>query len=71
MPDVLQWIASWNPVTVIVAAVRELFGNPGSPVTKHIWPLDHPVEAAFLYCLLLLAIAVPMSLRRYRARTSD
>ena len=71
MPDVLQWIASWNPVTVIVAAVRELFGNPGSPVTKHIWPLDHPVEAAFLYCLLLLAIVVPMSLRRYRARTSD
>jgi ABC transporter DrrB family efflux protein len=71
MPDVLQWVASWNPVTVIVAAVRELFGNPGSPVTKHIWPLEHPVEAAFLYCLLLLAIAVPMSLRRYRARTSD
>ncbi|HZP31070.1 MAG TPA: ABC transporter permease [Acidimicrobiia bacterium] len=71
MPDVLQWIASCNPVTVIVAAVRELFGNPGSPVTKHIWPLEHPVVAAFLYCLLLLAVAVPASLRRYRARTSD
>ena len=71
MPTALQWVASWNPVTVIVAAVRELFGNPGSPVTRHTWPLEHPVIAAFLACILLLALAVPASLRRYRARTSD
>ena len=71
LPNVLQWIAAWNPVSVVVAAIRELFGNPIAPVTKHIWPLDHPVAAAFLYCALLLAIAVPASLRRYRARTSD
>ena len=28
LPDVLQWVAAWNPVSVMVAAVRELFGNP-------------------------------------------
>ena len=71
LPTVLQWVAAWNPVSVMVAAVRELFGNPSLPTSVHTWPLDHPVPAAFLYCFVLLAIAVPASLRRYRARTSD
>src|SRR3954468_701423 len=71
MPSFLQWVAAWNPVSVVVAAIREMFGNPGSEVVKHTWPLDHAVPAAFLYCALILAIAVPASIRRYRARTSD
>jgi ABC-2 type transport system permease protein len=71
LPDVLQWFAVWNPITVMTAAMRELFGNPTAPVAKHSWPLDHPVLCAFLFCAALLAIAIPMSLRRFRARTSD
>jgi ABC transporter DrrB family efflux protein len=71
LPSALQWIASWNPISVMVAAVRELFGNPLSPITKHTWPLEHPVPAAFLYCAVILAFTVPAALRRYRARTSD
>jgi ABC-2 type transport system permease protein len=71
LPNVLQWVASWNPISVMVAAMRELFGNPLSPIVKHTWPLEHPVLAAFLYCSALLAVAVPASLRRYKVRTSD
>ena len=71
LPEPLQWIAAWNPISVMVAAVRELFGNPLSPISKHTWPLEHPIPAAFLYCALIIAITVPASLRRYRARTSD
>ena len=71
LPTVLQYVAAWNPVSVVVAAVRELFGNPSAPVTLHVWPLDHPVFSAFVYCLLIVAITVPASLRRYRARTRD
>jgi ABC-2 type transport system permease protein len=71
LPPVLQWVAAWNPVSVVVAAVREMFGNPASAVGRHTWPLDHPIPAAFLYCGLILAIAVPASIRRYRSRTSD
>ena len=71
LPTVLQYVAAWNPVSVMVGAVRVMFGNPCLPVTVHSWPLEHPVPAAFLYCIVLLAIAVPASLRRYRARTSD
>jgi len=29
------------------------------------------VPAAFVYCGVILAIAIPASLRRYRVRTSD
>jgi len=71
LPNALQWFAAWNPVSVMIAAVRELFGNPLAPVVKHTWPLDHPVVAAFLYCGVLLAIAIPASFRQYYARTSD
>jgi len=71
LPNPLQWVASWNPVSVLVAATRELFGNPLTTITKHTWPLDHPVVAAFLYCGVILAFAVPASLRRFKARTSD
>lgn len=71
MPTVLQWIATLNPITVIVAACRELFGNPQSPVTHHTWPGDHPVAAAFIYCAALLALGVFLALRRYRTRTTE
>jgi ABC transporter DrrB family efflux protein len=71
LPTVLQHIAAWNPVSVLVAAVRELFGNPPGTVAQHSWPIDHPVAAGFAYCAVILAVAVPLALRRYRARTAD
>jgi ABC transporter DrrB family efflux protein len=71
MPDVLQWVASFNPVSAIVAAVRELFGNPVTPVTKDVWPVQHPVLAAWLYTAVILALVVPAALRRHRRRITD
>ena len=71
-PRVLQWVAAWNPVSVVVAAVRAAVREPH--VADHErtrWPLEHAPVAAFLYCAVMLAIAVPASLRRYRARTTD
>ena len=71
LPTVLQHVAEWNPVSVLVAAVRELFGNPVTPVPHETWPMENPVLAGFLYCLVILAVAVPLTLRKYRGRTSD
>lgn len=71
MPSVLQWVASANPVSVLVAAMRTLFGNPVSPVTKHLWPIDHPVAASWLYCFALVALGWTIASRRYKARTMD
>jgi ABC-2 type transport system permease protein len=71
MPEWLQYIASWNPVSAFAAAVRTLFGNPLAPVTKDVWPLVHPVAASWIYTAIILAIAVPLALHRYRKRTTD
>jgi ABC-2 type transport system permease protein len=71
LPDVLQVIAAWNPASVMVTAVRALFGNPNAPFTHQPWPLEHPVRASFAYCALLLAVAVPAASWRFRRRTRD
>jgi ABC transporter DrrB family efflux protein len=71
LPNVLQWVASVNPVSVLVAAVRTLFGNPVAPVTKHTWPMDHPVAASWIYCVVLMGLGWVIAQRRYRARTTD
>jgi ABC transporter DrrB family efflux protein len=63
----LRDVADWNPISALVAACRELFGNVGVPYTGGAWPLHHPVPAAFLYSVLLLAIFAPLAVRRYRS----
>lgn len=65
MPTWLQAIADWNPVSAVVAASRELFGNPGV-VASTAWPLQHPVLATLGWSLLLLVVFVPLSVYRYR-----
>ncbi len=70
LPDGLQQVAEWNPVSAMVAAVRTLFGNPTGLPADPPWPLAHPVLAASLWCLLILAITVPLTVRRFLARTS-
>jgi ABC-2 type transport system permease protein len=71
LPTVLQWVASWNPISVMVNAIRHLFGNPVAPLTHPSLPLEHPVAWAFIYCAILLGIFVPAALHRYRSRTTD
>jgi len=71
MPEWLQVIAAWNPVSAFAAAMRTLFGNPLAPVTQDAWPLQHPVVASWIYTVILLVVAVPLALRGYRKRTSD
>ena len=42
-----------------------------TPVTKEVWPMMHPVAASWIYCALILVLAVPAAIRRYRTRTVD
>jgi ABC transporter DrrB family efflux protein len=70
LPDGLRAVAEWNPVSAIVAAVRTLFGNPTALPADAPWPLQHPVLSAVGWCLFVLAVAIPLTLRWYRARTT-
>jgi ABC-type multidrug transport system permease subunit len=52
LPTVLRQIAEYNPISAVSAAVRTLFGNPTAVPKNPPWPLDHPVLASVLWCLL-------------------
>lgn len=63
MPGWLRVCADWNPVSAVVEACRRLFGNPSAGGSA--WPLEHPVTATLLWSALLLAVFVPLAVRKY------
>ena len=67
----LQHVAEWNPISAVVAAVRDLFGNPMAIPADAPWPLQHPAGAAVLWSAAILAIAAPLTIARFRARTTE
>lgn len=66
MPTVLQVIADWNPVSAAVTACRQLFGNPGIPAGDLSWPMEHPILATIGWSVVILAIFVPLSVRKFK-----
>ena len=70
LPPALRTLSNWNPVSAMVAAVRTLFGNPVAMPGGAPWPMEHPVVSALMWSLALLLVAVPLTVRRFRARTT-
>jgi ABC-type multidrug transport system permease subunit len=66
MPKPLQYFAEWNPVSTMVAGCRELFGLENIfGVTANSWPSQHPLQMSLIYMVLLAAIFIPLSVRKY------
>ncbi|MGY1772962.1 ABC transporter permease [Blastococcus sp. SYSU D00813] len=65
-PSALRAFAEWNPVSAVVQAARELFGNtvPGAP-TSDAWSLQNPVLYTLLWTAGFLAVFVPLAVRLY------
>ena len=63
MPGWLQVVCDWNPVSALVAALRDLFGDPGAPGAHAAWPEAHPVLTTFLWTGLIYAVFVPLAVR--------
>jgi ABC-2 type transport system permease protein len=64
MPGWLRVIAEWNPLSASVLACRELFGNPG--LGGESWASHHASALAIIWPLLITAVFLPLSARRYR-----
>ncbi|MEV8639315.1 ABC transporter permease, partial [Streptosporangium sp. NPDC051023] len=64
MPAWLGAIAEWNPLSVTATAVRELFGTPGFGGGS--WIAQHATPMAVAWPLLLTAVFLPFSVRKYR-----
>ena len=70
-PSVLRTFAEWNPVSAVVQAARDLFGNT-SPIapTPDVWSLQNPVLYTVIWVVLILAVFVPLAVRQYRRTAS-
>jgi ABC-2 type transport system permease protein len=67
MPRPLQYFAEWNPVSTMVAACRELFGLENQfGATAGSFPSEHPLITSLFYMFVIMAIFVPLSVRKYR-----
>jgi ABC-type polysaccharide/polyol phosphate export permease len=64
MPVWLGTLAEWNPLTATIYATRDLFGNPGAGGTTFV--AENALQLAIAWPLLLVAIFLPLSVRRYR-----
>ncbi|WP_234327438.1 ABC transporter permease [Streptomyces sp. NRRL WC-3742] len=63
MPGWLRTIADWNPISAVVHACRELFGNPSA--AGDAWPMRHALLAALLWSAALLLICGPLAVRKF------
>ncbi|MFD9510811.1 ABC transporter permease [Streptomyces mirabilis] len=64
LPGWLRTVAEWNPISAVTTALRDLFGNAPVP-DEGAWPVTHPVTGALTWCAVILAVFVPLAVRRY------
>ncbi|MGC0408727.1 ABC-2 type transport system permease protein [Streptomyces sp. SAI-195] len=64
LPGWLRTAAEWNPISAVTTALRDLFGNAPVPQGAA-WPVTHPVAGSLAWCAVLLAVFVPLAVRRY------
>ena len=66
LPDFLQPVAEWNPVSTLTAATRELWGNPNPYVGSGL-PGEQPALVTVLWVIVIIAIFLPAGVRRYQS----
>jgi len=71
MPTGLRVIAEWNPLSSLVQAVRELWGNDVPAGPDAALPLQHPVLSTLIWMCVITAMIAPLAIRAFRRRTQD
>jgi ABC-type polysaccharide/polyol phosphate export permease len=71
LPTVLRTFANWNPVSAVTQAARELFGNVSTELpAPDAWSLQHPVLYTLIWVGIILAVFIPLSVRKYQQAAS-
>jgi ABC-2 type transport system permease protein len=65
MPAWLGAIAAWNPVSSTADAIRDLFDSP--TVASGYWIQDYAAIAAVAWPAVIIAVFLPLAVRRYQA----
>ncbi|KAA0919138.1 ABC transporter permease [Dietzia sp. ANT_WB102] len=71
MPTWLRAIAEWNPLSAVVQAMRQLWGNAPAVGPDAALPLQYPVLASVLWIVGLTAVIAPIAIRAFDVRTRD
>ncbi len=67
LPGPLQVFAEWNPVTSLIQACRELFGNiPAGIPTGDSFADQNPVALVIIGIVALIVIFIPLSIRKFQ-----
>lgn len=69
LPEWLQPVAEWNPLSSVVSATRELFGNPNPFATDNL-PSRYPVLVSLSWIVVITAVFAPLAIRKYKATAS-
>jgi ABC-2 type transport system permease protein len=70
LPGPLKTFAEWNPISSVAQSVREAFGNTGDVPVPDVWSLQNPVAYSLIWIVIILAVAVPLSVRQYKRAAS-
>ena len=71
MAPFLRTIAEWNPISSLVQAMRELWGNVPPATADMAWPLQHAVLMSIAWSTLITLVVAPLAIRAYIRRTTD
>ena len=71
MPKLLKYFAQYNPLSVMVEAVRHLWGNPVARTSSHVWPLEHAVLASLIWIIGMFVVFIPLTVLRFKQRTTS
>jgi ABC-2 type transport system permease protein len=67
LPTGFRVFADWNPLSALVGAARDLFGNTSEAMEQSTaWPMENPVLASLMWMAVILVIFIPLSIRQYK-----
>ena len=69
MPHGLRVVAEWNPISSLVQAVRQLWGNDIPVPADAQLPLHHPIITTLIWTIGLTLVVAPLAIRAFNKRT--
>jgi ABC transporter DrrB family efflux protein len=70
-PAWLRTIAEWNPISSLVQAVRELWGNAEPVHPDAALPLQYPILTTVIWSVAITVVMAPLALRAFKRRTQQ
>jgi ABC transporter DrrB family efflux protein len=71
LPGWLQPVADWNPISSVVLALRDLWGNaPSGAARGSGFPAQHPLLLSIIWIVGILVAFMPFAIARYRRAAS-